>query len=112
MEMAMKVLTVALLMLVSVCAPAAFAYTGYSGTLSFIGTDWNGAGYIFGLGGVAGQCSFGQFSLSANAPGYKDQVATLMLAWTMGESVAIVTDATDSCPNNRANIISVQIPAR
>jgi hypothetical protein len=33
-----------------------------------------------------------------------------MLAWSLGENVTVVTDATDSCPNNRANIVSVQIP--
>ena len=101
-------LAIALLLLGS--ATPVFAYTGYTGPISFLGTDWAGAGYIFALGGTTNPCPDNQFSMNAGAPGYKDQIATLMLAWALGEPVAVVTDPTDSCPNGRANIISVQIP--
>jgi hypothetical protein len=108
----MKSLRLGLLVLCAVLlSPAVFAgsFTPFSGKLSFIATDWLGAGFIFGITGVPGPCAFGQFSMNASAPGYKDQVAVLLLAWSTGQTVTVVQDSTDSCPNSRANIIAVQI---
>lgn len=108
----MKVLCPGLLILCAILlSPAALAgsYTSYSGKLSFIATDWDGAGFYFGITGVPGPCPFGQFSMSASAPGYKDQVAALMLAWSLGQTVTVTEDSTDSCANNRANIVGVQV---
>lgn len=108
----MKTLRLRLLMLCAILPSAivsAGSYTSFTGTLSFIGTDFNGAGYIFGINGVTGPCPFGQFSMAASAPGYKDQVATLMLAWGLGQAVTVSEDSTDSCINNRANIVGVQL---
>jgi hypothetical protein len=85
------------------------SYTSVSGQLSFIATDWNGIGFYFGINGIPGPCPFGQFSMNASAPGYKDQVAALMLAWSMGQTVTVTEDSTDSCANNRANIVGVTI---
>ena len=85
------------------------SYTSFTGKLSFIATDWNGAGFYFGISGVTGPCPFGQFAMAASAPGYKDQVAALMLAWSLGQTVTVTEDSTDSCPNNRANIVGVLI---
>jgi len=107
-----KALYVVLAFALSAVALPSFAYTNYTGQLAWLGTDWAGNGYRFALTGVTNQCAWGQFSLGAGAAGYKDQVATLMLAWSLGEAVTVTTDATDSCANNRANIISVQIPGR
>jgi hypothetical protein len=92
-------------------SPAVLAgsYTSFSGKLSFIATDWNGIGFYFGIDGVSGPCPFAQFSMSASAPGYKDQVAAIMLAWSAGQTVTVTQDSTDSCINNRANIVGVQI---
>jgi hypothetical protein len=92
-------------------SPAVLAgsYTSLTGKLSFIATDWLGAGFYFGINGVPGPCPFGQFSMNASAPGYKDQVAALMLAWSLGQTVTVTEDSTDSCPNNRANIIGIQL---
>ena len=101
-----------LLFVVGAYASPAFAYTTYSGTLAWIGTDWSGAGYLLAINGVTNQCGNNQFSLNAGAAGYKDQVATLALAWGLQEPVSVVTDASNSCPNSRANIISVQIPTQ
>jgi hypothetical protein len=108
----MKTIRLRLLMLCAILPSAialAGSYTSFTGTLSFIGTDFNGAGCIFGINGVTGPCPFGQFSMAATAPGYKDQVATLMLAWSSGQTVSVTEDSTDSCINNRANIVGVQI---
>jgi len=84
-----------------------FALTYPSGTLNYIGTDFSGTGYIFQIAQSPSLCSSGQFSMTATAPGYKDQVATLMLAYAMGSTVTVVADGT--CSNNRANVISVEI---
>jgi hypothetical protein len=64
------------------------------------------------MNGVSNLCGNNQFSLNAGAAGYKDQVATLMVAWTLQQQVSVVTDASNSCPNSRANIISVVIPSQ
>lgn len=106
----MKFLRAALVLLVAVNSQNVFAgNTTYSGSLlAFIGTDWNGAGYIFAFNhGPASQCASGQFSISASAPGYKDQVAALMRAWILCEPIIVTEDSTDSCPNGRANVIAV-----
>jgi hypothetical protein len=92
-------------------SPVVFAgsYTSYSGKLSMIAADFSGAGFYFARTGVPGPCPFGQFSMAASAPGYKDQVATLMLAWSLGQTVTVSEDSTDSCINNRANIVGIQV---
>jgi hypothetical protein len=92
-------------------SPAVLAgsYTSFTGQLSFIATDWNGTGFYFGLSGIPGPCPFGQFSMAASANGYKDQVAAIMLAWSMGQTVTVTEDSTDSCANNRTNIVGVMI---
>lgn len=107
----MKRLKIVLATLVLFIPPgaSAAANTQFTGALNFIGTDFNGAGYIFAINGATSQCASGQFSINSSAPGYKDQVATLMLAWSLGQSVTVTDDNSDSCPNNRANIIGVQI---
>ena len=104
----MKFLRVALALLVAVNSQNVFAgNTTYGGSLAFIGTDWNGAGYIFSYLNSPSQCASGQFSISASAPGYKDQVAVIMRAWILCEGILVTEDSTDSCPNGRANVISV-----
>lgn len=90
--------------LAAAASQPSFAVAGYTGYLSFIGTDWDGAGYIFALSNTSGPCG-GQFSMNAGAAGYKDQVATLMLLWSLGQQASVVTDGT--CPNGRANVIGV-----
>jgi hypothetical protein len=108
----MKSLRLGLMALCAILLSAAvFAggYTSFSGKLSFIATDWDGIGFYFGITGVPGPCPFGQFSMAANSPDYKDQVAAIMLAWSAGQTVTVVQDSTDSCLNNRANIVGVQI---
>lgn len=108
----MKTLRLRLLMLCAILPSAivsAGSYTSFSGKLSFIAADFMGAGYYFGITGVPGPCPFGQFSMAASAPGYSDQVATLMLAWSLGQTVTVSEDSTDSCINNRANIVGIQI---
>jgi hypothetical protein len=83
--------------------------TNYIGTLSYIGTDWYGTGYIFQIHGVTTPCGGSEFSINSSAAGYKEQVATLMLAWSMGgQSLEVTGDATDSCSNGRANIIGIR----
>lgn len=91
--------------LAATASQQSFAVTAYTGYLSFIGTDWNGSGYIFALSTTGGPCADGQFSMSATAAGYKDQVATLMLLWSLGQQATVIADGT--CGNGRANIIGV-----
>jgi hypothetical protein len=108
----MKTLRLRLLMLCAILPSAivsAGSYTSFSGKLSFIAADFNGAGYYFGIVGIPGPCPFGQFSMAASAPGYSDQVATLMVAWSLGQTVTVSEDSTDSCINNRANIVGIQV---
>jgi hypothetical protein len=101
----MKNCIAAFAVLLALASPTTFAVeTSYTGTLSFVATDWNGAGFIFALTGVPGPCASGQFSIGASAPGYKDQVAVLLVLWAQGQQVTVVADGT--CGNaNRANII-------
>jgi hypothetical protein len=108
----MKSLRNGLLMLCAILLPPAVlagSYSNFVGKLSVIATDWDGTGFYFGITGVPGPCPSGQFSMAASAPGYKDQVAALMLAWSLGQTVTVFQDSTDSCINNRANIVGVQI---
>lgn len=84
----------------------------YTGSLKSLGTDWYGVGYVFSMNAVTSLCSTGEFFLSSSAPGYKEQVATLLVAWGQGQNVTVTTDASNSCPNNRANIVGVLVPSR
>jgi len=105
----MKICSVMGALLLSLVSGTASAVnTNYIGTLAYIGTDWYGTGYIFQIHGLTLQCGGSEFSINSSAAGYKEQVATLMLAWTMGQSLEVTGDATDSCANGRANIIGVR----
>ena len=100
-------LTVGAVAFLFLAGSGAEAVTAYNGTVNLEQTDWNYSRFIIGLNGTPGPCSGQQFSIDGSNPNYKESVALIMGAFSMGKTVSLSADGT--CPNNRANVIGVTV---
>lgn len=81
----------------------------YTGTIIRMTNDWTPGYYILELNGVLSPCTYGGFTIPVSNTQYKDIVATAMLAFSLGKTVNVTTDANQTCQNGRVTTIAVQI---
>jgi len=87
----------------------------FTGTISAIQYDWYGQGYVFTLSGTNNGCptSSGYVVLSSFS-GYKEAVATIMLAYSQQKGVIVTTNTGTPCipsvNNGVGNVLGILVP--
>ena len=82
----------------------------YTGTIIRMTNEWGGGAFIVELNGVLSPCSAGGYYIQQSATtSYKEMVSTAILAFSLGKTVNLTTDAAQTCVNGRVVLVAVQI---